>query len=237
MFDKYTERSRTVMKLSRIHAMRLNSEFIGTEHILLAILEEAGGVAAKTLKLLGVDQASMMKAIDKIVTPPIDPPRTQSSLPFSPRAKRVLELTTEEACRAGTDTIGTEHLLLGLYMECEGIAYQVLETFGIKEKALRDTIQEVLGPETQRITGPATAPPSGTVTMKVWVFKGVEPESPSVPRQGKLYYKDDKIDIEKVSTVLVEGIPPESKESIAAAIAINCGAVAFMIEVLKPEQK
>lgn len=235
MFDKFTERSRKVMELSRKHAQRLNSEFIGTEHILLAILQEGGGVAAKALKILGVDQTAMTKEIEKVVGPLPPAPDLKGSMPFSPRAKQVLELTTEEACRSGLDTIGTEHLLLGLFRERDGVGFQVLVTFGIEEKALRAAVDEALGRNQEKKTVPIVVPAAGLVTMKVWIFKGIEPGTTGTPKQGRLYYNNDKIDIEKVSAVLVEGIPAETQESIAAAIAINCGAVAFMIEVLKPE--
>lgn len=234
MFEKFTERSRTVMKLARIHAQRLNSEFIGTEHILLGLLEEGGGVAAKALKAMGVNSTEMSKEIERIVSPlpPAPNPPLVGTIPFSPRAKRVLELSTEEACRAGQDSIGTEHILLGLYMEREGIAFQALDIAGIKAKELRAAIDQILGPKADKKPAPIALPPTGMVTMKVWIFKG---GSSDTPNQGKLYYKDDKVDVEKVSSVLVVGIPAEIQESVAAAIAINCGAVAFMIEILKPE--
>lgn len=229
MFEKYTERSRRVMKLSRVHAQRLNSEFIGTEHMLLAILEEDGGVAAKALKLLGVDHAAMMKEIEKVVGPLPPDPNLKGNMPFSPRAKKVMELITEETYRAGTDCIGTEHILLGLFKEREGVAFQVLETFGIKEKALRSKIDEVLGRDAKKIDDLAL-PAGGTISMKVWVFKA---GSPDTPNQGKLYLKGTQaVDVEKVSTVLVQGIPAEGHESIAEAIATNCEAIAFMIEIV-----
>jgi ATP-dependent Clp protease ATP-binding subunit ClpA len=233
MFDKYTERSRKVMKLSRMQAQLVNGDFISTEHILLAILEEGGGVAAKALKGLGVDLAAVAKEIEKIIIPSTIPPQALSSLPFSPRVKRVLELTTEEACRAGSYTIGTEHILLGLFMEREGVAFQVMDTLGIKEDALRAKIDEVLGPEHKKVGGPVAVPATGPVSMKVWVFKAA---SPNTPNQGKLYLKGTPaVDVEKISTVLVQGIPAEGHESIAEAIATNSGAIAFMIEILKPE--
>lgn len=230
MFEKFTERARKVMTLSRQEAQRLNMEFIGTEHILLGIIQEGGGVAAKALKSLGVDKDAMMKEIEKIVTPtmsPTAPPRLPT-MPFSPRAKRALNLTSEEACRAGCDVIATEHLLLGVFMEREGITAQVMDTFGIKEKTLRAKIDEINGREPQKADVAVTA----TVSMHVWVFKESKDVTPAL---GKLYLKGaPAVNLDRLSTVVVEGIPAESCESIAEAIAINCGAVGYMIEILKP---
>ena len=113
MFEKFTERARKVMSLARQEAQRLNSEFIGTEHILLGIIQEGGGVAAKVLKNLNVDLKRIRQEIEKLITPSTSPTVTLGQLPFSPRAKRVIELAGEAASSLGHDVIGTEHLLLG----------------------------------------------------------------------------------------------------------------------------
>ena len=132
MFEKFTERARKVMSLARQEAQRLNSEFIGTEHILLGIIQEGGGVAAKVLKNLNVDLKRIRQEIEKLITPSTSPTVTLGQLPFSPRAKRVIELAGEAASSLGHDVIGTEHLLLGLLKENEGIAAQVLTNLGLK---------------------------------------------------------------------------------------------------------
>src|SRR5438876_422434 len=132
MFEKFTERARKVMSLARQEAQRLNSEFIGTEHILLGIIQEGGGVAAKVLKNLNVDLKRIRQEIEKLITPSTSPTVTLGQLPFSPRAKRVIELAGEAASQLGHDVIGTEHLLLGLLKENEGIAAQVLTNLGLK---------------------------------------------------------------------------------------------------------
>ncbi len=145
MFEKFTERARKVMSLARQEAQRLNSEFIGTEHILLGVIQEGGGVAAKVLKQMNVDLKRIRQEIEKLITPSTSPTVTLGQLPFSPRAKRVIELAGETAGQLGHDVIGTEHLLLGLLKENEGIAAQVLTNLGLRLDEVRDTVLEVLG--------------------------------------------------------------------------------------------
>ena len=131
MFEKFTERARKVMSLARGEAQRLNSEFIGTEHILLGIIQEGGGVAAKVLKNLNIDMRRIRQEVEKLVSPGSSTIQL-GQIPFSPRAKRVIELSGEAAAALGHDIIGTEHLLLGLLKEQEGVAAQVLMNLGMK---------------------------------------------------------------------------------------------------------
>lgn len=145
MFEQFTERARKVMSMSRQEAQRLNSEFIGTEHMLLGIINEGGGVAAKVLKNLNVDTKQVRIEIEKLITPSTSPTVTLGQLPFSPRAKRVIELAGEASGMLGRDYVGTEHLLLGLIKENEGIAAQVLINLGLKLDKVRDMTLEVLG--------------------------------------------------------------------------------------------
>lgn len=146
MFERFTERARKVMNIARQEAQRLKSEFIGTEHVLLGIIQEGGGVAAKVLKKLNVDVNKTVQEVEKLVTPPASPPTsTLGQLPFSPRAKRVFELSAEAMTQLGHDVVGTEHLLLGLLKENEGIAAQVLTNLGLKLDEVRDATLEILG--------------------------------------------------------------------------------------------
>jgi ATP-dependent Clp protease ATP-binding subunit ClpA len=146
MFEKFTERARKVMSISRQEAQRLNSEFIGTEHMLLGIVKENGGVATKVLtRLLKGKIAVIEEEINKLITPPAVPPNIQGQLPFSPRAKRVMELAGEAGSMLGADYLGTEHILLGLIKENEGIAAQVLVNLGLKILEVRDAILVELG--------------------------------------------------------------------------------------------
>ncbi|MBM4015793.1 MAG: NDP-hexose 4-ketoreductase, partial [Planctomycetes bacterium] len=144
MFDRFTDRARKVMGLAKAEAQRLNHEYIGTEHVLLGLVQEGSGVAANVLKNMNIDLKRIRTEIEKIVkgSPTLV---TQGNLPFTPRAKKVLELAVEEASNLGHNYIGTEHLLLGLIKENEGIAARVLLNLGVKLEEVRDEILEFLG--------------------------------------------------------------------------------------------
>lgn len=170
MFEKFTERARKVMSYSRQEAQRLNSEFIGTEHMLLGLLNEGGGVAVKALKaLLGERYKTIREEIDKLVAPAAVPPDIKGQLPFSPRAKRVMELAGEATSMLGADYLGTEHLLLGLIKENEGIAAQVLINVGLKLNEVRDAVLEVLAsndPVVHELTPQLMAHPMTSATFR-----------------------------------------------------------------------
>jgi ATP-dependent Clp protease ATP-binding subunit ClpC len=144
MFDKFTDRARKVMNLARQEAQRFNHQFIGTEHILLGLIQEGSGVAARVLKTLGVDLRQLRTEVEKEIS--AGPPTAVSGqLPFTPIAKRVLELAQEEAQSLGHDYIGTEHLLLGLLRESQGVAAKVLINIGLRLEDIREQILEHLG--------------------------------------------------------------------------------------------
>jgi ATP-dependent Clp protease ATP-binding subunit ClpC len=148
MFDRFTDRAKKVMNLARQEAQRFNHEYLGTEHILLGLVQEGSGVAANVLKNMSIDLAKIRAEVEKIVkTGPSMV--TMGQLPFTPRAKKVLELSMEEASNLGHNYIGTEHLLLGLIKENEGIAAQVLMNLGVKLEDVRDEVLEVLGADSQ----------------------------------------------------------------------------------------
>jgi len=146
MFEKFTERARKVMSLARQEAQRLNADFIGTEHILLGIISEGGGSAVKALVNLNVDLKFIVREIEKLVAPSTSPTVPLGQLPFSPRAKRVIELAGESASQLSTEVIGTEHLLIGLAKENEGIAAQVLINLGLKLDQIQDMVVKVAYP-------------------------------------------------------------------------------------------
>lgn len=153
MFDRFTDRARKVMGLAREEAHKYNDQYIGTEHILLGILSERNGVAANVLRFLEVKEDQVREEIRKIVQ---NGPTMVSlgQLPFTPRSKVVLEFAMEEANKLLHSYIGTEHLLLGLIRENEGVAGQVLLSIGLTADIVREEILAVLGAATQ----PATAP-------------------------------------------------------------------------------
>lgn len=144
MFDRFTDRAKKVMSFARQEAMKFNHEYIGTEHILLGLVQEGSGVAANVLKNMSIDLEKIRHEVEKIVkTGPSMV--TMGQLPFTPRAKKVLELSLEEASQLSHNYIGTEHLLLGLIRENEGIAAQVLMNLGVKLDEVREEVLEFLG--------------------------------------------------------------------------------------------
>jgi ATP-dependent Clp protease ATP-binding subunit ClpC len=144
MFNRFTERARKVIILAKEEARRFNHDYIGTEHILLGLIREGEGVAAAVLEKLGVSLENIRLEIEKLVQPG---PTTQiiGDIPFTPRAKKALELAAEEARALGHNYIGTEHLLLGLIKEGEGVASQVLLNLGLELNTVRSEVMELLG--------------------------------------------------------------------------------------------
>lgn len=144
MFDRFTDRAKKVMNLARQEAQRFNHEYLGTEHILLGLVQEGNGVAANVLKNMGIDLNKIRTEVEKIVKTGASMV-TMGQLPFTPRAKKVLELSMEEASNLSHNYIGTEHLLLGLIKENEGIAAQVLLNLGVKLEDVREEVLDFLG--------------------------------------------------------------------------------------------
>ena len=144
MFDRFTERARKVMSFARREAQRFHHEYIGTEHILLGLIQEGQGVAANVLKSMSIDLDKIRREVEKIVKagPAMEP---SVQIPFTPRAKRVVELALEEASNLGHNYIGTEHLLLALLREQEGIAAHVLRALGVRLDEVREEVIEFLG--------------------------------------------------------------------------------------------
>lgn len=144
MFNRFTERARKVIILAKEEARRFNHDYIGTEHILLGLIREGEGVAATVLQKMGVSLENIRLEIEKLVQPG---PATQiiGDIPFTPRAKKALELAAEEARSLGHNYIGTEHLLLGLIREGEGVASQVLLNLGLDLNTVRNEVMELLG--------------------------------------------------------------------------------------------
>ena len=139
MLDRSTDRTKKALKLAAQEANRLNHEYLGTEHILPGLVQEGSGVAANVLKNMAIDLNKIHTEVEKTVK--TGPSKvTMGQLPFTPRAKKVLELSMEEASNLGHNHIGTEHLLLGLIKENEGIAAQVLLNPGVKLEDVRDEI-------------------------------------------------------------------------------------------------
>lgn len=162
MFERFTDRARRVVVLAQEEARALNHNYIGTEHILLGLIREGEGVAAKALESMGISREAVRSEVEDIIGKGSQPP--SGYIPFTPRAKKVLELSLREALQLGHKYIGTEHILLGLIREGEGVAAQVLVKLGADLPRVRQQVIQLLsgyegqGDESQE---PGTSEPAG----------------------------------------------------------------------------
>ena len=157
MFERFTEKAIKVIMLAQEEARRLGHNFVGTEQVLLGLIGEGTGVAAKTLKSMGVTLKDARAEVEKIIGRGSG--FVAVEIPFTPRAKRVLELSWDEARQLGHNYIGTEHLLLGLIREGEGVAARVLENLGVDLNKIRSNVVKMLGE-----SKPQSSVSSGTTT-------------------------------------------------------------------------
>jgi hypothetical protein len=138
-FDRFTNGGKRVLALAQDEAIRLNHNYIGTEHLVLGIMREGEGVAARALAEIGVPLDRVRAAVESIVGRG-DAPTSPSEITLSPRSKKVIELAIDEARRRRTGQIDTEHLLLGLVREGEGIGWGILESLGVTAQRIREAI-------------------------------------------------------------------------------------------------
>jgi ATP-dependent Clp protease ATP-binding subunit ClpC len=158
VFERFTDRARRSVVLAQEEARALNHNYIGTEHILLGLVRERDGVAGKALVSLDISLDAVRQQVEEIVGQGQAVPR--GHIPFTPRAKKVLELSLREALQLGHNYIGTEHILLGLIREGEGVAAQVLQKLGADLNRVRQTVIQLLsgyaaGAEGRRVEGSA----------------------------------------------------------------------------------
>jgi len=144
MFDRFTDRARKVMALSRQEAERLSHDYIGTEHILLGLAKEGSGVAANVLGMLGADAGKLFTEVERLAKP-MPGAVAPGQPPFDACAKRALESAIEEARRLNHEYVSTEHLLLGLLCVEDGLAAQVLMNLGLVLEEVRKEVLEFLG--------------------------------------------------------------------------------------------
>ncbi|MFZ5869453.1 MAG: ATP-dependent Clp protease ATP-binding subunit [Actinomycetota bacterium] len=167
MFERFTDRARRVVVLAQEEARMLNHNYIGTEHILLGLIHEGEGVAAKALESLGISLDSVREQVQEIIGQGQQAP--SGHIPFTPRAKKVLELSLREALQLGHNYIGTEHILLGLIREGEGVAAQVLVKLGADLNRVRQQVLQLLsgyqGKEPATAGGPQEGTPSGSLVL------------------------------------------------------------------------
>ncbi|MFD1716381.1 ATP-dependent Clp protease ATP-binding subunit [Georgenia deserti] len=167
MFERFTDRARRVVVLAQEEARMLNHNYIGTEHILLGLIHEGEGVAAKALEALDISLEAVRVQVTEIIGEGQQSP--SGHIPFTPRAKKVLELSLREALQLGHNYIGTEHILLGLIREGEGVAAQVLTKLGADLNRVRQQVMQLLsgyqGKEPATSGGPAEGQPSGSAVL------------------------------------------------------------------------
>ena len=167
MFERFTDRARRVVVLAQEEARMLNHNYIGTEHILLGLIHEGEGVAAKGLEALGISLEGVRAQVEEIIGQGQQAP--SGHIPFTPRAKKVLELSLREALQLGHNYIGTEHILLGLIREGEGVAAQVLVKLGADLNRVRQQVIQLLsgyqGKEAATNSGPAEGTPSTSLVL------------------------------------------------------------------------
>jgi ATP-dependent Clp protease ATP-binding subunit ClpC len=169
MFERFTDRARRVVVLAQEESQRLSHNYIGSEHLLLGLLAEQEGVAARTLQSLNVTLTAAREQVEEIIGPGQQTPR--GHIPFTPRAKKILELALREALTIGSEVINTEHLLLGLIDEGDGVGAQILQRLGATAQAVREAVVRLIAtePEAAEVTGPGSELRAVSVTRQVRV--------------------------------------------------------------------
>src|SRR5690625_529666 len=185
MFERFTDRARRVVVLAQEEARMLNHNYIGTEHILLGLIHEGEGVAAKALESLGISLEAVRQQVEEIIGQGQQAP--SGHIPFTPRAKKVLELSLREALQLGHNYIGTEHILLGLIREGEGVAAQVLIKLGADLTRVRQQVIQLLsGYQGGKETAAAGAGASGEAPSSSLVLDQFGRNLTQAGREGKL---------------------------------------------------
>jgi ATP-dependent Clp protease ATP-binding subunit ClpC len=169
MFERFTDRARRVIVLAQEESQRLSHNYIGSEHLLLGLLAEQEGVAARALQSLNVTLTAAREQVEEIIGPGQQTPH--GHIPFTPRAKKILELSLREALTLGSQVINTEHLLLGLIDEGDGVGAQILQRLGATAQAVREAVARLINaePEGAEVTGPGSEPRAVSVTRRVGI--------------------------------------------------------------------
>jgi ATP-dependent Clp protease ATP-binding subunit ClpC len=185
MFERFTDRARKVMALANQEAQRFNHEYIGTEHILLGLVKEGSGVGANVLKNLDVDLRRVRLEVEKLVKSGPDMV-TMGKLPQTPRAKKVIEYAIEEARSLNHNYVGTEHLLLGLLREHDGVAAQVLINLGLKLEEVREEVLNLLGAGVESEEPQQTEKPGAKGKSKTPALDSFGRDLTELAREGQL---------------------------------------------------
>ena len=169
MFERFTERARRVVVLAQEESQRLSHNYIGSEHLLLGLLAEQEGVAARALESLNVTLTAAREQVEEIIGPGQQKPH--GHIPFTPRAKKILELSLREALTMGSEVIDTQHLLLGLIDEGDGVGAQILQRLGATAQAVREAVARLSNaePAAAEVTGPGSEPRAVSVARRVLI--------------------------------------------------------------------
>jgi ATP-dependent Clp protease ATP-binding subunit ClpC len=159
MFERFTERARRVVVLAQEESRLLSHNYIGTEHLLLGLLAEPEGVAARALESLNVTLDAAREQVEEIIGP--GQQLSHGHIPFTPRAKKILELSLREALHMGSEVIDTEHLLLGLIDEGDGVGAQILQRFGVTAQSVREAVTRLVNAEPRAEASDAPGPGPG----------------------------------------------------------------------------
>ncbi|MDR0416014.1 MAG: AAA family ATPase, partial [Propionibacteriaceae bacterium] len=201
MFERFTDRARRVVILAQDEARMFGHNYIGTEHVLLGLIHEGEGIAAKALEQVGVTLDAVRRQVEEVIGHGEQAPT--GHIPFTPRAKRVLELSLREALQLNHSYIGTEHILLGLIREGEGVAAQVLIKLGADLNQIRDTVLQLLSGFQMKQAATSGAPEKGPTQSGSKILDQFGRNLTQAARDGKL---DPVIgrhkEIERVMTVL-----------------------------------
>jgi ATP-dependent Clp protease ATP-binding subunit ClpA len=215
MFERFTDRARRVVVLAQEEARVLNHNYIGTEHILLGLLREGDGVAAKALESLGISLETVRQQVEGIIGQGQQAP--SGHIPFTPRAKKVLELSLREALQLGHNYIGTEHILLGLIHEGHGVAAQVLVRLGAGLDRVRQQVVEMVtvqesesGSETSR---PFLSPRSWERSEVLKTLRAIDSRLAAIEEHLGIPKRPDAEQAEAAG----EAGPPEGEASAAEA--------------------
>jgi len=184
MFQRFSDRARLVVVLAQEESRKLNHNYIGTEHILLGLIREGKGVAAKTLGSLGISLDPVRQQVEEIIGRGQETP--QGHIPFTPRAKKVLELSLRESRQLGHDYIGTEHILLGLIREGDGVAAQVLVRLGADLNRVRQQVIQLLNEHPAEEPGPGARVRLETVEQRLTAIEqrvGIGPDTSDLDEQ------------------------------------------------------